>query len=119
VFGQDITVKVTSYFAGGSYELDQGGVMQADGSILVSATTTMKYYSFAGQPVAMTTCANGTCSSLSYFLTDQLGSVVTVTDAGGALQSQQPFGRLPGKPTRTSRKAPPVRGEPPRWVFSL
>lgn len=42
VFGQDITLKVTSYFAGGSYELDQSGVVQADGSILIAAPTTLK-----------------------------------------------------------------------------
>ncbi len=97
VFGQNITVKVTSYFAGGSYELDQSGVVQADGSILVSATTTLKYYSFAGQPVAMTSCAGGTCAALTYFVTDHLGSVVVVTDSNGALVSQSrymPFGQM-------------------------
>ena len=45
--------------AGGSYELDQSGVVQADGSILVFATTTRKYYSFAGQTIAMSTTDTG------------------------------------------------------------
>jgi RHS repeat-associated protein len=99
VFGQDITVKVTSYFAGGSYELDQSGLVQADSTILVSATTTRKYYSFAGQTIAMGTTDTGIPGTvtLDYFLTDQLGSVVAVTDSSGALLSQQrylPFGQV-------------------------
>src|ERR1700690_85398 len=86
-----------SAYMGGSYELNQNGVVQADGTILVSDTTTLKYYSFAGQPVAMTTCTSGTCSALNYFLTDQLGSVIAVTNASGALLSHQrylPFGQV-------------------------
>jgi len=98
VFGANITVKVTSYFAGGAYELDQSGVVQADLSILISATTTRKYYSFGGQPVAMTTCSGGTCSALTYFLTDHLGSVVATINATGdpaSLVEQRylPFGQ--------------------------
>ena len=97
VFGADIAVKVTSYYMGGAYELDQSGVVDANGTILVSNTTTLKYYSFAGQPVAMTSCEGGTCAALTYLLTDQLGSVVAVTNASGALLSQQrylPFGQV-------------------------
>ena len=95
MFGQDVSVKVTSYYpsfpfgtgAGGSYELDQSGVVQAGGGILVSAATNLKYYSLADAAVAMTTCTSGTCAALSYFITDNLGSVDAVTDASG--------GRLP------------------------
>jgi hypothetical protein len=61
------------------------------GSILVSAPTTLKYYSFAGAAVAMTTCTSGTCAALSYLITDHLGSVDAVTDANGALVSEQSF----------------------------
>ena len=55
-----------------------------------SDNTVIKYYSFAGQLVARN---DGT--GLQYFLTDHLGSVVAVTDASGALITQQrylPFG---------------------------
>jgi RHS repeat-associated protein len=74
----------TYYFAGGAYEVRSDG-------------TTLKYYAFAGQTIAMRSCTGGTCSAPDYFLTDHLGSVVAVTDASGALISQQrylPFGQV-------------------------
>lgn len=43
-FGEDITVTVTSYYAGGSYELDQSGVVLSDLTILISACTTQWRY---------------------------------------------------------------------------
>jgi RHS repeat-associated protein len=55
------------------------------------AGTAIKYYSFAGQTVAM---RDG--DGLQYLLTDHLGSVVAITDASGTLTSQQrflPFGQ--------------------------
>jgi hypothetical protein len=81
----------------GNHEFDQSGVVQADLSILIPATTTRKYYSIAGQPVAMTTCTGGTCAGLSYFLTDHLGSVVAVLNSTGTILSEQrylPFGQV-------------------------
>jgi hypothetical protein len=52
----------------------------------------LKYYSIAGQTVVM---RDAEC--LKYFLTDHLGSVVTVLNATGGLLSQQrylPFGEV-------------------------
>ena len=72
----------TYYFAGGSYEVRNDG----------TTTTTIKYYAFAGQTIAMD---DG--SGLKYFLTDHLGSIVAVTNASGTLVSQQrylPFGEV-------------------------
>ncbi len=57
-----------------------------------STTTILKYYSFAGGMVAM---HDGT--SLKYFLTDHLSSVIAVLDASGNLLSEQrylPFGQV-------------------------
>jgi RHS repeat-associated protein len=71
------TPTLTSYYFGGAYEV------RSDGA-------TVKYYSFAGQTVAMKDA-----SGLQYFLTDHLGSIVAVTDDTGTLTSQQrylPFG---------------------------
>ena len=105
-FGQNITVKGTDYFAGGSYELEQSGVVQADLTIQVAATTTLKYYSFAGQLVAMTSSAtsNNPCATLCYFLSDQLGSVMALLDTSGNIakdgnnnpmvQRYLPFGQV-------------------------
>jgi len=79
VYGDANGTLTTYYFAGGAYEVQVG-----------TETAVRKYYSFAGMPVAMDD-GNG----LKYFLTDHLGSVVAVTDAGGSLLSQQrylPFG---------------------------
>ena len=68
-----------------------------------------KYYAFAGMTISMD---DG--SGLKYFLTDHLGSVVVVTDASGALLSEQrymPFGqartdciREPGTPILNCQK---------------
>ena len=72
----------TYYFAGGAYEVRDDG----------STQKVLKYYAFAGMAVAIN---DG--SGLEFFLTDQLGSVVAVTDASGALLSQQrylPFGQV-------------------------
>jgi RHS repeat-associated protein len=73
--------------------------VQADSTILITGTTcTCKYYSFAGQMVAMAECGpHGYGSGLNYFLTDHLGSVVAVVNPGGGLVSQQrymPFGEV-------------------------
>jgi len=91
-FGQNVTVKVTNYYAGGTYELDQAGVVQANGSISIAGTITRKYYAFAGQTVAMVECSPQGCGSgLRYFLTDHLGSVAAVVNASGGLISQQRY----------------------------
>jgi RHS repeat-associated protein len=74
--------------------------VQSDGTI-------RKYYSFAGQTIAVfnLTPDTGTPDTLSYFLTDHLGSIVAVTDSSGTLITQQrylPFGevrQLPGYTT--------------------
>ncbi|MEW6405724.1 MAG: RHS repeat-associated core domain-containing protein [Chloroflexota bacterium] len=80
---------LTAYYFGGAYE--------------VTGSTIRKYYAFAGQTIAVRSCDTGDCSlitanwSLSYFLTDHLGSIVAVTDASGTLTSQQrylPFGEV-------------------------
>jgi RHS repeat-associated protein len=71
----------TYYFMGGAYEKRTAG----------TTTTTIKYYSFGGQTIMN----DGT--GLKYFLTDHLGSVVAITNASGALVSQQrylPFGQV-------------------------
>jgi hypothetical protein len=71
----------TFYYFGGAYE--------------ATGTNVRKYYSFAGQMVAVRACPSGTCSGLNYLLTDHLGSVVAVTDSAGGLLTQQrylPFG---------------------------
>jgi hypothetical protein len=75
------TAQLTAYYFGGAYE--------------VTGTNVRKYYSFAGQMVAVRACPSGTCSGLNYLLTDHLGSVVAVTDSAGGLLTQQrylPFG---------------------------
>ncbi len=72
----------TRYFAAGAYEETNDG----------TATTTKKYYSIAGQNIAMD---DG--SGMKYLLTDHLGSMVGVTDTTGDLISQQrylPFGEI-------------------------
>jgi RHS repeat-associated protein len=69
---------ITRYYFGGALETTGGAVT--------------KYYSFAGQMVAMKDE-----TGLQYFLTDHLGSVVGVTDSNGTLISQQrylPFGEV-------------------------
>jgi hypothetical protein len=80
----------TYYFAGGSYELRTNGKLE-------------KYYAFAGLTVAKIECnwtadANGNpvaaCpapTNLNYFLTDHLGSVITVLDLNGTPLSQQRY----------------------------
>jgi RHS repeat-associated protein len=71
--------------------------VQRSGAYEVTGSKIRKYYSFAGQTFAV--CEQDTSVStnwtLSYFLTDHLGSVVAVTNASGTLTSQQrylPFG---------------------------
>ncbi|MEW6403834.1 MAG: LamG-like jellyroll fold domain-containing protein, partial [Chloroflexota bacterium] len=76
---------LTAYYFGGAYE--------------VSGDIIRKYYSFAGQTIAVREYEASTpgTSTLSYFLTDHLGSIVAVTDASGTLTSQQrylPFGEV-------------------------
>jgi RHS repeat-associated protein len=70
----------TLYYFGGAYEvtLETGAVR--------------KYYSFAGQTIAMRDD-----DGLKYFLTDHLGSIITVLDESGEVISQQrylPFGQV-------------------------
>ena len=72
----------TSYFSGGAYEVRTDGATSA----------TLKYYSFAGMSIAMKDS-----SGLKYLLTDQLGSVVAVTNASGNLLDEQrylPYGQV-------------------------
>jgi len=87
VYTDGSSTLTTYYFFGGAYEVQDDGM----------TGTVRKYYAFAGQTIAMTTCMGGTCSAPDYFLTDHLGSVVAVTDEGGALLSEQrylPFGQV-------------------------
>jgi uncharacterized protein RhaS with RHS repeats len=61
-----------------------------------TSTTTRVYYAFAGMAVAVRTIIDSN-STLVYFLTDHLGSIVALTDANGALVSEQrylPFGQV-------------------------
>ncbi|MEW6401948.1 MAG: RHS repeat-associated core domain-containing protein [Chloroflexota bacterium] len=64
----------------------------------MTGSTIRKYYSFAGQTLAVRTWnVELETWDLSYFLTDHLGSIVAVTDASGTLTSQQrylPFGEV-------------------------
>ena len=74
----------TSYYAGGAYEVTVNGAAQ----------TVRKYYSLAGSTFAMSD--NGV---MKYLLSDHLGSMVAVTDAGGTLLEQSrymPFGEARG-----------------------
>ncbi len=76
--GNPGTAVVSAYFFGGSLE--------------VTGSTVKKYYSFAGQSIAMRDA-----SGLQYFLTDHLGSMVAVLSSTGTLTSQQrylPFGQV-------------------------
>jgi RHS repeat-associated protein len=66
------------YYFGGSYEVTDGAAK--------------KYYSFAGQTIAMKDDAG-----LKYLLTDHLGSIVTMLDSSGTVLSEQrylPFGEV-------------------------
>jgi len=97
-YGEDVTIMVTTYFAGGAYELDQTGTVQDD-EIYISATTTRRYYAFGGQSIAMAECTGGTCTGPTYFLTDHLGSVIMALDEGGneiagSEQRYLPFGEV-------------------------
>ncbi len=77
--GQPGTVVITRYYFGGAYE--------------TTGSTWKKYYSFAGQTIAM---RDSTASGFKYFLTDHLGSVSVVLDANGGILEQQrylPFGQ--------------------------
>jgi RHS repeat-associated protein len=61
-----------------------------------TSTTTRVYYAFAGMTVAVRTIIDSN-STLVYFLTDHLGSIVAVTDDTGSLLSEQrylPFGQV-------------------------
>ena len=76
----------TYYFAGGSYEVSSDG----------QTTNTKVYYTFGGMSIAMSNGNPGT-GTLSYFLTDHLGSMIAVLDKNGAPVSQQrylPFGQV-------------------------
>jgi RHS repeat-associated protein len=83
----DATSNLTTYyFFGGAYEVQDNG----------TSTTTRVYYAFAGMTVAVRTISDSN-STLDFFLTDHLGSIVAVTDASGALMSEQrylPFGQV-------------------------
>jgi RHS repeat-associated protein len=75
--GEPATPVITRYYFGGALEVTNGAVR--------------KYYSLAGQTVAMRDQQAG----LQYLLTDQLGSVVAVVASDGTLTSQHrylPFG---------------------------
>src|SRR5690606_570339 len=86
-YGSAISTRWTAYFFGGAYEVR-------------SDSTTIKYYSFGG-PTIMN---DG--SGLKYLLTEHLGSVVAVTDASGALVSQQRY--LPFGGVRTNIASGPI-----------
>ena len=94
VYAPAANVKVSYYYSGGAYEVDGAGVVQSDGTITISSTATVKYYTFGGMAIAM-----DDVYGLKYFLTDHLGSTVAVLSASGALVSQQrylPFGQWVG-----------------------
>ena len=81
----------TYYFAGGAYEVS--GALSGS---TFTQTSTRKYYSIAGQMVAMEDSSKPD-SGLEYFLSDHQGSTVAVADAHGTLLSEQrylPFGGL-------------------------
>ena len=86
--GNPGTPVLTEYFMGGLYEM--------------SGSQVKKYYSMAGMTIAMNdgSGANG----LKYLLTDQLGSVVAMTDSTGNLLSQQRY--LPFGGVRTDVSSP-------------
>jgi hypothetical protein len=74
--GNPQTASLTRYYFGGALE--------------TSGTSVKKYYSFAGQTIAMKDS-----EGLKYFLTDHLGSIVATLDDDGTLINQQrylPFG---------------------------
>jgi RHS repeat-associated protein len=76
--GQPQPAVITRYYFGGAYETRSDG-------------TWKKYYSFAGQTVAMRDA-----EGFKYFLTDHLGSVSVVLDENGEILEQQrylPFGQ--------------------------
>lgn len=80
------TQTLTQYYFGDTYEVT--GILSDD---TFTATGFRKYYSLAGQTVAMRD-ADG----LKYFLTDHLGSTLAVLDANGTVLEQQrylPFGK--------------------------
>jgi RHS repeat-associated protein len=82
VYTDGTSTLTTYYFAGGTYEVRDDG----------TTGTVWKYYAFAGMTVAVN---DG--SGLKYLLTDHLGSIVAVTNASGALLSEQrylPFGQV-------------------------
>lgn len=90
----------TAHFAGGSSTPDLTTRYYFGGALETSGSSVKKYYSFAGQTVAMRTCTTD-CSlitenwSLSYFLSDHIGSTSVVLDANGGILEQQrylPFG---------------------------
>jgi RHS repeat-associated protein len=86
VYTDGTSTLTTYYFFGGSYEVQDNG----------TSTITRVYYAFAGMTVALRTIIDSN-STLVYFLTDHLGSIVAVTDAGGNLVSEQrylPFGQV-------------------------
>ncbi len=74
--GNPLTASLTAYYFGGAYET------RSDGSIF-------KYYSFCGQSIVNEYKPATAAWTLSYMLTDHLGSVVAVTDSAGTLISQQ------------------------------
>jgi RHS repeat-associated protein len=87
----------TYYFAGGAYEIS--GTVTGSNPVTFTETGVKKYYSIAGQMVAMDvemiipTVGNG----LKYLLADHLGSMMAVVGDAGALLSEQrylPFGGL-------------------------
>jgi RHS repeat-associated protein len=80
----------TAYFAGGSSTPDLTTRYYFGGALETSGSTVKKYYSFAGQTVAMKD--DGV---FKYFLSDHLGSTSVVLDANGGILEQQrylPFG---------------------------
>jgi len=93
VNGTPQPAELTSYYFGGAYE--------------VTGDTIRKYYSFAGQTIAVREYNTSTpsTSTLSYLLTDHLGSVVAITNASGTLTSQQRYLPFGGQRTNVSSLA--------------
>jgi hypothetical protein len=89
VYTDGSSTLTTYYFFGSAYEVQNDGTTE----------TIRTYYTFAGMSIAMSERIPGTPDTvtLSYFLTDHLGSIVAVTDDSGALLSEQrylPFGQV-------------------------
>ena len=113
---QSGNISISAYYFGGAYEATGTGTLNGDKSVATfTIVSKKKYYSFGGVSI-MREYNNTTTpetSTLSYMLTDHLGSVVAITDANGVLKKQMrylPFGQLRDgipQPTLGENETPP------------